>query len=130
MSGLFAGLQLRARGFAVDIYERVDSELSGRGAGIVAQPNVPRAMRALGIDTADLGVEMTTRKILDAEGRIVVEVDCPQTLTAWERLYRILRDAFPAAHYHRGVGLKGFEQTGGAVIGASERRRAASKPTC
>src|SRR2546423_4291137 len=25
------------------------------------------------IDTADLGVEMTTRKILDAEGRVVVE---------------------------------------------------------
>ena len=40
-------------------------------------------MRELGIDTADLGVEMTTRKILDAEGRIVVEIECPQTLTAW-----------------------------------------------
>src|SRR6478735_2738214 len=116
MSGLFAGLQLRARGYAVDIYERVDSELSGRGAGIVAQPNVPKTMRALGIDTADLGVEMTTRKILDAEGRTVVEADCPQTLTAWERLYRILRDAFPAAYYHRGVGLKGFEQTPGSVV--------------
>jgi 2-polyprenyl-6-methoxyphenol hydroxylase-like FAD-dependent oxidoreductase len=115
MSGLFAGLQLRARGFAVDIYERVESELSGRGAGIVAQPNVPRAMRELGIDTADLGVEMTSRKILDAEGRIVCEIECPQTLTAWERLYRILRDAFPAPHYHRGVGLKGFEQTRDAV---------------
>ena len=34
MSGLFAGLQLRARGFAVDIYERAEGELSGRGAGI------------------------------------------------------------------------------------------------
>ena len=116
MSGLFAGLQLRSRGFTVDIYERVESELSGRGAGIVAQPGVPRTMRALGIDTADLGVEMTTRKILDAEGRTVVEADCPQTLTAWERLYRILRDAFPAAHYHRGVGLKGFEQTAESVV--------------
>ena len=116
MSGLFAGLQLRARGFAVDIYERVDSELSGRGAGIVAQPVVPRTMRALGIDTADLGVEMTTRKILDTEGRTVCEAECPQTLTAWERLYRILRDAFPAEHYHRGVGLKGFEQSGGSVV--------------
>ena len=98
MSGLFAGLQLRARGCAVDIFERVDSELSGRGAGIVAQPAVPKAMRALGIDTADLGVEMTTRKILDVDGRVVVEMHCPQTLTAWERLYRILRDAFPATH--------------------------------
>src|SRR4051812_35782283 len=116
MSGLFAGLQLRARGFAVDIYERVESELSGRGAGIVAQPNVPRAMRALGIDTADLGVEMTTRKILDPGGRVVVELECPQTLTAWERLYRILRDAFPAAQYRRSVGLKGFEQSERAVL--------------
>jgi 2-polyprenyl-6-methoxyphenol hydroxylase-like FAD-dependent oxidoreductase len=115
MSGLFAGLQLRACGFAVDIYERAEGELSGRGAGIVAQPNVPRAMRALGIDTVDLGVEMTTRKILDVEGNTVCEVECPQTLTAWERLYRILRDAFPAAHYHRGVGLKHFEQTAQSV---------------
>ena len=116
MSGLFAGLQLRARGFAVDIYERVDSELSGRGAGIVAQPTVPKAMRALGIDTADLGVEMTTRKILDIDGRVVVQAHCPQTLTAWERLYRILRDAFPAAHYHRGIGLKGIDQNAAAVM--------------
>ena len=115
MSGLFAGLQLLARGFAVDIFERAEGELSGRGAGIVAQPNVPKAMEALGISTADLGVEMTTRKILDVEGRLVVEARCPQTLTAWERLYRILRDAFPAAQYHRGVGLKGFEQDAGAV---------------
>ena len=89
--------------------------MSGRGAGIVAQPVVPRTMRALGIATADLGVEMTTRKILDAEGRVVVEAHCPQTLTAWERLYRILRDAFPAAHYHRGIGLKGFEQSDRSV---------------
>src|SRR6478672_3504306 len=87
MSGLFAGLQLRARGFAVDVYERAEGELSGRGAGIVAQPNVPLAMQKLGIDTADLGVEMTTRKILDVHGGTVCEFECPQTLTAWERLY-------------------------------------------
>ena len=73
-------------------------------------------MRALGIDTADLGVEMTTRKILDAEGRIVCEIECPQTLTAWERLYRILRDAFPAEHYHRGVGLRASSRTRAAVM--------------
>ena len=116
MSGLFAGLQLRRRGFAVDIYERVDSELAGRGAGIVAQPAVHRALRELGISTDGLGVEMTTRKILDAEGRIVIESQCPQTLTAWERLYRLLRDAFPAAHYHRGIGLKHFEQDADTVV--------------
>jgi 2-polyprenyl-6-methoxyphenol hydroxylase-like FAD-dependent oxidoreductase len=115
MSGLFAGLLLRARGFEVDIYERVDSELSGRGAGIVAQPIVHDRLRGLGINTADLGVDMTARKVLDAAGQIVCEVECPQTLTAWERLYRLLRDAFPPAHYHRGVGLKGFQQSSRSV---------------
>ena len=115
MSGLFAGLLLRQRGFEVDIYERVESELAGRGAGIVAQPVVADKLRGLGIDVVDLGVEMTTRKILDAAGRVVVEIECPQTLTAWERLYRMLRDAFPPAHYHRGMGLKSFEQTSRSV---------------
>ena len=115
MSGLFAGLMLRRRGFAVDIYERVESELAGRGAGIVAQPVVAATLRGLGIDPVNLGVDMTTRKILDRDGGLVVESECPQTLTAWERLYRILRDAFPAAHYHRSMGLKSFEQTSRAV---------------
>jgi len=115
MSGLFAGLQLRRRGFAVEIYERVDSELAGRGAGIVAQPAVHRALRDLGIGTTDLGVEMNTRKILDADGHIVVEAQCPQTLTAWERLYRLLRDSFPAENYHRGVGLERLEQSAASV---------------
>lgn len=115
MSGLFAGLMLLRRGFAVDVYERVESELAGRGAGIVAQPTVHEALRGLGIDPVDLGVDMTTRKVLDVEGRLVCEAECPQTLTAWERLYRVLRDAFPAAHYHRGVGLKSFKQSSRSV---------------
>jgi 2-polyprenyl-6-methoxyphenol hydroxylase-like FAD-dependent oxidoreductase len=110
MSGLFAGLLLRQRGFEVEVYERVESELSGRGAGIVAQPVVAATLRGLGIAVVDLGVEMTTRKVLDRDGNVVCTAECPQTLTAWERVYRILRDAFPAEHYHRGVGLTGFEQ--------------------
>ena len=37
MSGLLAAIMLRRRGWTVDIFERVESELAGRGAGIVAQ---------------------------------------------------------------------------------------------
>lgn len=115
MSGLFAGLQLRKLGFDVEVYERAEGELAGRGAGIVAQPPVIEALRFLGIDPVDLGVEAIVRKVLDVNGHTVCEFHCPQTLTAWERLYRLLRDAFPAAHYHRGIGLKRFEQDGRAV---------------
>ena len=116
MSGLFAGLMLRRQGFAVDIYERVESELAGRGAGIVAQPVVLQTLRGLGLSSANLGVEATTRRILDVAGHLICEHQRPQTLTAWERLYRILRDGFPAERYHRGKGLKGFEQNDAAVV--------------
>ncbi|MGA6975881.1 MAG: FAD-dependent monooxygenase, partial [Pseudolabrys sp.] len=105
MSGLLSGLLLRRAGWNVDIFERVDSELSGRGAGIVAQYELIERLRALGLATEDLGVHVTTRKIIDAQGQMTHEIECPQVLTAWERVYRLLRDAFPPEHYHRGRGL-------------------------
>ncbi|MGC2044265.1 MAG: FAD-dependent monooxygenase [Pseudolabrys sp.] len=110
MSGLLCGLLLRRAGWAVDIYERVDSELSGRGAGIVAQYELIERLRGLGLATDELGVHITTRKILDAQGRLTHEIECPQVLTAWERVYRLLRDAFPPDRYHRGRGLAKFTQ--------------------
>jgi 2-polyprenyl-6-methoxyphenol hydroxylase-like FAD-dependent oxidoreductase len=115
MSGLLSGLLLRSAGWAVDVYERVESELSGRGAGIVAQYELIERLRGLGLATPDLGVHITTRKILDARGRLTHEIECPQVLTAWERVYRLLRDAFPPAHYHRGRGLAGFSQSADSV---------------
>ena len=116
MSGLLAGLMLRERGWEVDVFERVESELSGRGAGIVAQAQLIAILKALRLDTRDLGVELETRQILDSAGRVSDRIDCPQVLTAWERVFRVLRDAFPSEHYHRGVGLKAFAQDAGAVV--------------
>jgi 2-polyprenyl-6-methoxyphenol hydroxylase-like FAD-dependent oxidoreductase len=115
MSGLFAGLMLRAAGWRVDIFEKVEGELSGRGAGIVAQPEILAALRGLGLDIAELGVAVQKRRMLDATGRITLETDCPQVMTAWERVYRILRDAFPPAHYHRGRALAAIQQDAGGV---------------
>jgi 2-polyprenyl-6-methoxyphenol hydroxylase-like FAD-dependent oxidoreductase len=116
MSGLLCGLMLRRAGWTVDIYERVESELSGRGAGIVAQHELIERLRELGLETSALGVHITTRKILDAQGRLTEEVRCPQVLTAWERVYRLLRDAFPPERYHRGRGLAGFEVGTNSVL--------------
>lgn len=115
MSGLLCALLLRQRGFDVDVCERVETELSGRGAGIVAQPDLIARLAALGLDTRDLGVEITTRHILDRAGRVTATLECPQTLTAWERVFRVLRDAFGPQRYHRGLGLARFEQDAGRV---------------
>ncbi len=116
MSGLLSGLLLRRAGWAVDIYERVDSELSGRGAGIVAQYELIERLRGLGLATDELGVHITTRKILDVQGRLTHEFECPQVLTAWERVYRLLRDAFPPERYHRGRAAAKFTQNADAVL--------------
>jgi 2-polyprenyl-6-methoxyphenol hydroxylase-like FAD-dependent oxidoreductase len=116
MSGLLAALLLRRAGWAVDVFERVDSELAGRGAGIIAQPELIETLRLIGIDPTELGVEIRTRKMLDASGQLVGEFECPQVLTAWERVYRSLRDAFAPEHYHRGRGVQSFAQTERSVM--------------
>jgi 2-polyprenyl-6-methoxyphenol hydroxylase-like FAD-dependent oxidoreductase len=116
MSGLLCALLLRRAGWSVDIYERVDSELSGRGAGIVAQQKLIERLRRLGLETSALGVQITTRKILDRQGRLTEEFHCPQVLTAWERVYRLLRDALPPERYHRGRGFVGFETGAKSVV--------------
>src|ERR1700722_17414548 len=115
MSGLLAGIMLSRRGWDVDIFERVGSDLSGRGPGIVAQARLIARLDAPGLGPRDLGVAMTTRQILDRDGRTTASIACPQVLTAWERVYRVLRDAFPPQRYHRGLGLTDFEQTGQSV---------------
>ncbi len=115
MSGLLTGLLLRRSGWSVDLYERVESELSGRGAGIVAQGELIERLRKLGLATDELGVHITTRTILNARGELTHSCECPQVLTAWERVYRLLRDAFPPEHYHRGRALSDFSQDANGV---------------
>jgi 2-polyprenyl-6-methoxyphenol hydroxylase-like FAD-dependent oxidoreductase len=116
MSGLFAALLLRQRGYDVDVYERVEGELAGRGAGIVAQPEMRDVFERLGINPAQsFGVETQKRRTFDRDGRLIGESECQQVLTAWERVYRLLRDAFPPERYHRGMKLDHIEQDDAAV---------------
>src|SRR6266705_1222251 len=106
MSGLFAALALSRRGWDVEVFERVEGELAGRGAGIVAQPQLRAVFRAVGLDPdVELGVEVRRRRMLDRTGQVIGESECPQTLTSWDRLFRMLRDAFPG---ERSQGLRAF----------------------
>jgi 2-polyprenyl-6-methoxyphenol hydroxylase-like FAD-dependent oxidoreductase len=116
MSGLFAALMLRRAGWDVTVIERVKTELAGRGAGIVAQPELLARLRALGLETDDLGVHISRRTILGPAGQPTEDYECHQTTTAWERLYRVLRDALPAELYRRDCALTGFEQGDDGVV--------------
>ena len=116
MSGLLAALALRSRGFDVSVYERVAEPLAGRGAGIVAQPELKAVMRKLGLDPDnDLGVEVPWRLMLSRDGRVTHRMEVPQTMTAWDRVFHLLKAAFPEADYHRGKELRRVEQ-GGRVV--------------
>jgi 2-polyprenyl-6-methoxyphenol hydroxylase-like FAD-dependent oxidoreductase len=116
LAGLLAGLLLRRNGFDVDIYERVHGALAGRGAGIVTHAMLEEALDAAGIAWhEDLGVDVATRRVYDLAGRLVLEWPYPQVLTAWDRLYDMLRRAFPSERYHDGKELVAIEASARGV---------------
>jgi 2-polyprenyl-6-methoxyphenol hydroxylase-like FAD-dependent oxidoreductase len=116
MSGLFAGLYLRQRGWVVDIFERSPVALVGRGAGIMTHPEMRRALAGLGIDASrNFGVAIERRLVLDRAGGIAAQRTCPQTATSWNRLFEMLIGAFGAERYHLGKDLSGVSQTGDGV---------------
>lgn len=111
MSGLFAAILLRRAGFEVDVFERAHVELTGRGAGIVTHAEMRAVLAAAGCSPDhDLGVDIEERRTLDRSGRVVGRQTCPQTLTSWDRVFRMLRDGFPADRYHLGKELVRIEQ--------------------
>jgi 2-polyprenyl-6-methoxyphenol hydroxylase-like FAD-dependent oxidoreductase len=117
MSGLFAAILLRRAGWEADVYERVDVGLIGRGAGIVTHEEMRAVLRAAGCDPSkDLGVDITMRRTLDRTGAVAGDFVCPQTLTSWDRVFRMLRREFPDERYHIGKELQRIEQRGGRVF--------------
>jgi 2-polyprenyl-6-methoxyphenol hydroxylase-like FAD-dependent oxidoreductase len=116
LGGLFAANLLLLAGWDVHVHERVADELEGRGAGIVTHPELMEALAAMGLPTDDaIGVSVQERITLAQDGSVLGRRAMPQVLTAWGRLYSILKSAFPADRYHNGRELAAIEQRDGAV---------------
>lgn len=116
LGGLFAANLLRAAGWDVQVFERVGQSLESRGAGIVTHAELNRALEQAGITVdASLGIRVQHRVTLSSDGRHSVRQAMPQTLTAWGRLYQILKGAFPEQRYHSGKQLVSVEQDARAV---------------
>ncbi len=117
MGGLFTALLLRRYGWEVRIFERAGEALSGRGAGIVTHPELWRIAQDGGLDpAAELGVRVTRRLTLDRNGTVVGTLHWPQTMTSWDRLFRMLRAALPDESYAPGKDLRAIEQDGRRVV--------------
>lgn len=116
IAGLFTALLLRRRGWSVAVYERATEPLSGRGAGIVTHPALDRVLARAGIARPDdFGIEVTRRTVLDRNGSVTAIHPCRQTMTSWDRLWRLLRDALPDADYHPGVEFAAVAQHADSV---------------
>ena len=62
-----------------------------------------------------IGCDTTSRATLDVAGRIIAGMPLHQTLTAWGRLYRLLKDVFPAGFYHYSRSFERLEQDAAGV---------------
>jgi 2-polyprenyl-6-methoxyphenol hydroxylase-like FAD-dependent oxidoreductase len=115
LGGLLAANLLLRAGWNVHVYERVADELAERGAGIVTHPELFEAFARIGISSAQIGVEVPARVTVDRTGKRIGDRPHPQTLTAWGRLYVLLKNALPAACYSSGKQLVEVTQQPGAV---------------
>ena len=115
LGGLLAANLLLRSGWNVHVYERVADELAERGAGIVTHPELFEAFARIGISSAQIGVEVPARVTVDRSGKCIGNRPHPQTLTAWGRLYVLLKNALPAACYSSGKQLVEVTQQPGAV---------------
>jgi len=127
LGGLFAANLLFRAGWDVHVYERVADELESRGAGVVTHPELMEVLTAAGVNVTDrIGVDVSERVTLRQDGTVEDKRALPQTLTAWGRLYQVLRRAFPPERYHNGHQLLSFTQDADRVTAVFDDGREAS----
>ncbi|MDC1231470.1 FAD binding domain-containing protein [Octadecabacter sp.] len=115
IGGLFAATALLRAGWHVDVYERTDVELSGRGAGIVTHDTLIAALETVGADLTDLGVQVHDRVAFDKAGSRIATLPYSQIVTSWDRIHQLLRKLIPRGCYHLGRHVKRYNQNSGSV---------------
>ncbi|MDO8713617.1 MAG: FAD binding domain-containing protein [Polynucleobacter sp.] len=116
LGGLFAANILLRQGHDVTLLEKAIGSLDGRGAGIVTHDALADALREAGIAVDDsLGVAVSKRVTLGADGESLGEMPLSQILTSWSRLYHLLKENFPSERYLQGKNVKTVSQDASSV---------------
>ena len=116
LGGLFVANILLRQGHEVTLLEKANGSLDGRGAGIVTHDALTEALRAAGVYVDEtLGVLVTKRVTLGADGQSLGEMEMPQILTSWSRLYHMLKESFPSERYLQGKTVKSVTQDANSV---------------
>lgn len=116
LGGLFVANILLRQGHDITLLEKATGSLDGRGAGIVTHDALAQALKAAGV-TVDhtLGVPVSQRVTLGRDGNNLGEMELPQVLTSWSRLYHMLKESFPAERYLQGKAVKSLTQDANSV---------------
>lgn len=116
LGGLFVANILLRQGHDVTLLEKTVGSLDGRGAGIVTHDALAEALRAAGVTVDEtLGVPVTKRVTLGVDGQSLGEMELPQVLTSWSRLYHMLKESFPSERYLQGKTVKSVSQDANSV---------------
>lgn len=116
IGGLFAATALLKAGWSVEVFERTEVELAGRGAGIVTHKPLIESFKAVGASTEDLGVAVEDRIVVDIYGNIVRRMPYPQIVTSWDRIHQTLRVLMPEGTYRLGRAVTGYKHTDAGVM--------------
>ena len=116
LGGLLAAHLMRQIGWDAVVFERNNTDLVSRGAGLGTHPALMDVLRRIGIPFDDsMGLQVPKAIFLDRDGRIVDERRTVRTMSAWGRLYRAVRDPLPADAYRLGMSLQRTEQDADGV---------------
>jgi 2-polyprenyl-6-methoxyphenol hydroxylase-like FAD-dependent oxidoreductase len=116
VGGLFAAHLLRAHGWDVAVFERSGGALADRGASIGTRQELFDILRGIGIVLdPSAGVAVTARICLDRAGAIIGELPVRSVNSAWDRIYRPLRDALPDELYRAATRIERIEQDGESI---------------
>jgi len=111
VGGLFAAHLLRKAGWDVAVFERAAGGLGDRGTGIGTRAELFAAMQRAGIAAEDTaGIDVSGRVGLGPDGRIIHQRPLRAVTSAWSRIWRPLRQAWPDECYAVGKTLVGIEQ--------------------
>jgi 2,6-dihydroxypyridine 3-monooxygenase len=116
LGGLTAALVLRKIGCEVDVFERSNAFLEGRGAGIISHAitiRYPRECAEFSLE--DLSFKPSWCRYMDAQGNVATESRCNFRVSSYGALYRALLHCFGRERYHLGRSIVGFRQSGSEV---------------
>jgi 2-polyprenyl-6-methoxyphenol hydroxylase-like FAD-dependent oxidoreductase len=117
VGGMLAGNMLVREGWTVEVLERTKGGLEARGAGIVPQRSLLAALKRAGVTVRpDIGIRVTKRVAYDRSGVGFATHPYDQYSTSWSLIYNLLRDAFPAEHFHAGCNVSGIAQSNDSAV--------------